>query len=218
MSRYKNITFMYLVSILITSTIFLAICIGIKTNAAWIAILDKSGIKMICSNISDNKTNFFKWVTDFGDVRLITRLTVVVAGLLIWRKHYNTSVWFLMTILMGTRNIPQILKRIIKRERPMSGIMKAFGYSFPSGHSTAATVFYVMLLILGVMYLKNRLGRMILFVALFTIVFLVMYSRVYLGVHFLSDVLGGFFLGLSITLTSSLIYYKVRTYDSGIDR
>lgn len=204
----KKQAIIYVTCVSLTTIIFLTICIGVKSKAGWITDFDNYWMEVIYAAINVQNTNLFQKITNLGDVTMITYLTALVTGVLLKNKS-NTVVWLSMTVIMGAINIPQTLKRMIKRERPMNGIRQSSGYSFPSGHSTAAAVFYTVLIILGFIYLKHNLSKLILAIALLAIIFLVMYSRVYLGVHYPSDVIGGFFLGVSITLWSFGIYYRI---------
>ncbi len=91
----------------------------------------------------------------------------------------------------------QALKFIIQRPRPDGfRLATATGFSFPSGHSMVAMAFFGLLAWLVWKYEKDRRQRVFLLVAFALVIVMVGYSRVYLGVHYASDVIGGFCLSI----------------------
>ena len=92
----------------------------------------------------------------------------------------------------------QLLKRILRRPRPTEfRIVEETGYSFPSGHSMVSMAFYGYLIYLIYRYIKNKYIKWSLIVLLSILICLIGISRIYLGVHYTSDVLGGFLLSIS---------------------
>lgn len=93
--------------------------------------------------------------------------------------------------------INQILKFIIQRPRPDGfRLATASGFSFPSGHSMAAMAFFGLLAWLVWRYEKDRRQRTLLVTAFALIIVMIGVSRIYLGVHYASDVIGGFCLSV----------------------
>ena len=93
--------------------------------------------------------------------------------------------------------INQVLKFIIQRPRPDGfRLAAATGFSFPSGHSMVAMAFFGLLAWFVWRYEKDRRQRALLLIAFAFIIFMVGLSRVYLGVHYASDVIGGFCLSI----------------------
>ena len=92
----------------------------------------------------------------------------------------------------------QLLKRILQRPRPTEyRIIEETGYSFPSGHSMISMAFYGYLIYLIYKYVKNKYIKWISIVLLSILICAVGISRIYLGVHYTSDVLGGFLISIS---------------------
>ena len=92
----------------------------------------------------------------------------------------------------------QLLKRILQRPRPTEyRIIEETGYSFPSGHSMISMAFYGYLIYLIYKYVKNKYIKWISIILLSILICVIGISRIYLGVHYTSDVLGGFLISIS---------------------
>ena len=92
----------------------------------------------------------------------------------------------------------QILKYIVQRNRPEGyRLIDESGYSFPSGHSMVSTAFYGFLIYLVIKKVKNKYLKNFLVILLSILIILIGFSRVYLGVHYASDVIAGFFISIA---------------------
>lgn len=101
----------------------------------------------------------------------------------------------------------QILKNIVQRPRPTEfRMIDESGYSFPSGHSMASAAFYGFLIYLVYKKVKNKKLKITIITLLSLLIILIGISRIYLGVHYTSDVLAGFFVSISyLTIYISII-------------
>lgn len=98
-----------------------------------------------------------------------------------------------------------VLKYIFARSRPdILRLINETGYSFPSGHAMNNMALYTMLILLIWKYLHNKALKITLTAICTTFVVLIGYSRIYLGVHYAGDILGGWLLGFA---QSMLIYF-----------
>lgn len=105
--------------------------------------------------------------------------------------------------------INQLVKFLVERKRPDILVLTTEnGFSFPSGHSMGALVFYGLLIYFALRYLKKRNRRVLLCFACTAMILLIGISRIYLGVHFFSDVLGGFLLGGTILFVFLFFYER----------
>jgi undecaprenyl-diphosphatase len=130
-------------------------------------------------------------ITQLGSTGAIIGVLVAgtIAGLFWWRR-FEVIIYLVSTA--GAYWLSETLKQICHRDRPsMPWLERASGYSFPSGHSLVSLVLYWVLAYLMLRNLQNRIGRNILAVGLLMLPFLIGISRIYLGVHYPSDVLGG---------------------------
>lgn len=128
--------------------------------------------------------------------------------LVVWvsKTHRFGGVVF-FSILLGEFTL-KLLKLLVARPRPVTNgeLVFAHGFSFPSGHALASALFYGSLaLLLCYSNANNRTKTIGAIILLFWIV-LMAYDRVYLGVHYPSDVLGGFCLGVAWSCCSLALY------------
>ena len=140
---------------------------------------DIIGYKIISTFlISDFTTPIAKFITNFGGAIFLIILT----------------------------GLNQILKYILQRPRPTEyRLIEETGFSFPSGHSMVSMAFYGYLIYLIYKYVKNKDLKWISIVLLSILICSIGISRIYLGVHYTSDVLGGFLISLSYLIVYTLI-------------
>ena len=156
---------------------------------------DIIGYKLISTFvISDFVTPIAKFITNFGGAIFLSIATVMLF-LLIKNKKIGLSI--ISNIVIITI-LNQLLKRILQRPRPTEfRIVEETGYSFPSGHSMVSMAFYGYLIYLIYRYIKNKYVKRTLITILSILICLIGISRIYLGVHYTSDVLGGFLISIS---------------------
>lgn len=143
-------------------------------------------------------------VTFFGNnATLIALVTLVSLGLIVTRRYWSAFRVLFASGLGGL--VVRGLKELFQRARPTNQIIEAHGYSLPSGHAFASTVFYGMMVYL-VWRLTDRTWVRVLATVLGAgIILAVGLSRVYLNVHFLTDVLAGWVAGLAWLIASLLL-------------
>ena len=146
-------------------------------------------------------TKIFLIITNLGSPYVLILLTLLSFLL------KNKKLSFIITGNLGLITIiNQVLKFIVKRPRPSDlFLIVETGYSFPSGHSMVSLSFYGLLIYFIYKYFKNKKLKIFFITLLSLIIVLIGVSRVYLGVHFVSDVISGFLLSLSYLI----IFIKV---------
>lgn len=143
----------------------------------------------------------------FGTTSL-SIITLLVAVYLLY-KHYRNHALLLVGAMLGDVVIVTILKRLIHSTRPLNGIIQETGFSFPSGHATAAVVFLGLLTYFIWQHFKSRNVKILSGVLLILISLVVGFSRIYLNVHWLSDVVGAYSLGI-FWLTFSIVAFRLQ--------
>lgn len=143
---------------------------------------------------SDILTNIMKIITFLGSALSIILLTVL---LIIVVKGKRNKILILINVIVTTL-LNQLLKNVFQRGRPIDSIIEESGYSFPSGHSMVSMAFYGFLIYL--VYKSNIKHKGLIVGLLSVLIVLIGISRIYLGVHYPTDVIGGFTLSLSYLL------------------
>lgn len=156
---------------------------------------DIIGYKLVSTFLISNfATPIAKFITNFGGAIFLITLTIVLL-VLIKNKKIGISIFSNLVIVTI---LNQLLKAILQRPRPTEyRIVEETGYSFPSGHSMVSMAFYGYLIYLIYKYVKNKYIKWISIVLLSILVCSIGISRIYLGVHYTSDVLGGFLISMS---------------------
>ena len=156
---------------------------------------DIVGYKLVSTFlISDFATPIAKFITNFGGAIILIGLAFM---LFIFIKNKKIGVSIISNLAIITV-LNQLLKRIVQRPRPTEfRIVEESGYSFPSGHSMVSMAFYGYLIYLIYKYVKNKYLKWISIILLSILICSIGISRIYLGVHYTSDVLGGFFISIS---------------------
>lgn len=195
-----------LLSILIISFILLLVLVELEKTIN----IDTKFYNFIMKIKSDELTNIVKIITNLGDTFII--ITGIIICFLLFRKKVYPIL--ITSNILGVVLINQTLKHLIMRPRPdFLHLVEETGFSFPSGHSMAAFGFYGYFIYLINISKLNKKIKVILTSILSIIILLIGLSRVYLGVHYISDVVAGFimsfiYLLLFITITKKYLKHE----------
>ncbi len=138
-------------------------------------------------------------ITYMGDWQVITGVCVLF--LIFRRSRLSWGVPLSVSAILATA-LNKLLKSIFVRPRPEMALrlITQGGYSFPSGHSASSFAFYAMMIVLVNCYVEDKKKARLLTGLLSLLIFLIGASRVYLGVHYPTDVLGGWSEGLMLVI------------------
>ncbi|OTN75126.1 hypothetical protein A5886_000196 [Enterococcus sp. 8G7_MSG3316] len=204
----KKLIYQYAGSCFLLLFVFLGYVV--KFYPSWLNPFDETLTRVIRSGYP-MMTPFFLWVTKFANPITIILLFLVVLAVFLINKYYAEALW----LGLGTIGIAGLFNPLIKlvflRERPtLEHLVVETSSSFPSGHSTGSMVFYGSLLLLIPILFKQSFWQWTLRILLGVLIALIGISRIYVGVHFPSDVLGGFCVGLSWLLLTYPYYRQKR--------
>ena len=170
--------------------------------------IDNEFYKFVKDNlINDKLTPYIKIITEFGGAILLISLTIIF--IIIFK---NKKISYAILINLGLVFIFSIiLKIIIQRDRPdsINWLINEIGYSFPSSHSAISMAYYGFLIYLVNMYLPNKKYKWSLIIFLSIIILAVGISRIYLGVHYLSDVIAGFLFAIIYLIVFVFFFNKI---------
>lgn len=126
---------------------------------------------------------------------MIILYLIVISAVLFYVKDKTLAIKMTL-IALSTVSLMHILKIVFRRDRPLSDFMlEADGYSFPSGHTMNSFVLFFLLIYLSNRFIKDRATRNFFLVLFIFIPTLIGFSRIYIGVHFFTDVLAGLCFG-----------------------
>jgi undecaprenyl-diphosphatase len=147
-------------------------------------------------------TSFFLAITALGSTPVIVTLTLGVAIALYLGRHSGMALAVVLTVLGGTV-LSNLLKIAYRRARPdmVDHLYQAFGWSFPSGHTIGSVAFFTTIALLAAGHVRGRTLRAFLVGYALFIGLLVAVSRMYIGVHYPSDVAGGLLVGVTWSVT-----------------
>ena len=140
-------------------------------------------------------TGFLGTITDLGSIYLVVMVAVIVGIILFIRKNWWRLLALFLAVAIG-QAVLNILKVAFQKPRPETE-MFVFSYSFPSGHVFSATVIYGFCIYLAFRFINNATVKWIVSTLLAFLILLIGFSRIYLGVHWLSDTLAGYVTGFA---------------------
>lgn len=165
----------------------------IPTIVGWDTTIER----LIDTGRTPELVRVFEWITWLGDARVITVVTISVLFVLWRHRKWEYKLGFLVSLL-GALGSSYLIKILIERPRPPFPFPALIeqGYSFPSMHATVAMATYGFLAYIVFKIMRPPHHRAPVIALLLALIPLVGFSRVYLGVHYTSDVLAGFVVGV----------------------
>lgn len=163
--------------------------------------IDAGIMNLIAAFRSAGITKALVFFTHLGDWQVIIGLSVIsiiVLGLLRERR----KIVFLAAVLISGEIISFLLKLLIHRQRPDSifSLILEDGYAFPSNHAVMSIIFYGAISYFIYKICRKTWQKVALLAVFIALIFLIGFSRIYLGVHWVSDVIAGWLIGFSILI------------------
>lgn len=166
--------------------------------------------------VTDTNTSLMKFITFFGThTFLIPANLLVIAYFLFIKKHrwYSIKV---PVVAIGSVTAMMVLKLFFSRVRPDTPLLEEVkGFSFPSGHAMSAMTFYGLLIYLAYKYIPNPTLKALVIAFLSMFILAIGFSRIYLRVHYASDVIAGFSIG---TIWLVLALWVTRKIEKSVAR
>lgn len=166
-----------------------------------------------------NLESFMNLITNFGSVKYQFIIASLFGIVLLVSKRFYDLFYFAITYLLFNLLVIVVLKPFVARPRPdlqeyffgNPDFVRELGVtSFPSGHSTSSMLLYGAMILIFANWINNRTVKYLVTTLLSLLIILVGLSRIYLGVHYPTDVVGGFLIGLfGLTVMLPVIYKKI---------
>lgn len=170
-----------------------------------ISQIDNSVYSFLAQTINPGITGIMTFVSFIGSA---TTLIVLSLGFVFLLKNKRDSKYITINLVLVFL-LNRILKLIVARERPnVLRLVSEEGYSFPSGHAMVSMGFYGFLIYLTCANIKNKKIKYPLIVFLSILILLIGISRIYLGVHYATDIIGGFVIGIAYLIIFIKFVYR----------
>ena len=176
--------------------------------------IDKLAYQIFIEKLRNDKlTTFMKLATKLSNPEIMIVIAIISIIICIkFIKNKKLSLGIILN-LAGITIINQILKFIFRRERPIGyRLIEMSGYSFPSGHAMVSLAFYGLLIYITKRLVKNKYLKILLIILNIAIIILIGVSRIYLGVHYLSDVLTGYSISIIYLLITTKLLNKYKVF------
>ncbi|UAL45569.1 phosphatase PAP2 family protein [Sutcliffiella horikoshii] len=183
--------------------LIVALLINVEVTETWDRMIGESLYRI------GEIDGFFIFLSYIGSKLFFYPALVVLTIFILFKRNWYLAL-FLWANLIGVRFLNTLLKTIFSRDRPsLDHVVEAGFYSYPSGHSMNSMAFFGAIAFLCYLIIKQSWLRNTLMAVCYVLIGLIGFSRVYLGVHYPLDVLGGFAMGASWLLFLSGMYLKV---------
>ncbi len=171
---------------------------ALSGEAELIGTVDQITLSFLVKNRTPQLNAFAIDLTALGSGIVLTVLSIFICTLFLLTKRSITAVHFILSSV-GAGILTWLLKFYFERSRPENALrlVDVQGYSYPSGHSLAAAAVYFTIAILVCKPLKDARARVALWTLFLSLITTIGGTRVYLGVHFFSDVLAGILIGIA---------------------
>ena len=175
----------------ITSLLFIILSILVVTNTT--TKFDTLIHTYIINIRNNNLTKILTLITNLAGASFLLALTTL---LIIFMKNKKIPIYMFFNLIFAFI-INELAKNIFLRSRPIGiNLIEETGLSFPSGHSMVGLSFYGFIIYLLIKNMKNKKMKNIFIILLSILIITIGFSRIYLGIHYFTDIIGGFLLAV----------------------
>lgn len=174
--------------------------------------LDQNAFAWVASFTTPRNTRIMRWITFLGTHTFLIPANILLTSWFLFVRQHRWYSIKVAALALSSVAMMFVLKFIFSRTRPLTPLLgPALGYSFPSGHSMMSFSFYGLLIYLTYRYLRPPL-KWVLIPVLACLIFLIGLSRIYLRVHYASDVIAGFSMGILWLVFSLWVLRQLEKY------
>jgi membrane-associated phospholipid phosphatase len=161
--------------------------------------------------VTESRTRIMKAITFMGNFQFLIPANFILIGLLVYFKQ-KRSAWRVTVIALSSLGLKLLLKELFHRVRPDNPMIQGItNFSFPSGHAFMSVAFYGLLIWLAIRKIDHKVLRGLTILFLIFIILAIGISRIYLRVHYTTDVIAGFCIGACWVSFALWLTQKVRS-------
>lgn len=174
--------------------------------------LDQSVLDLTLVQRGETRSAAFLFFTYLANWEIIASLSLVVITLLLLARKSAIALMFAATLIAG-QSLSLLFKELLSRSRPdtMHALIEQAGYSFPSGHALGSVIFYGMLAYFTAAILKRHRYHIFIATGAALLIIFIGFSRLYLGVHWFSDIIAGWILGGALLVLFTAFFKRRKT-------
>ena len=160
---------------------------------------DNKVFEWIAPWINDASTSWMKAITFLGNHKFLIPANLALIAVLLLLKKGNLA-WRLALVALSSLGLKFGLKELFERPRPVDPLVQGItNFSFPSGHALMGVAFYGFLIWLAAKYIREKTVKTTTVIFLSLLILLISFSRIYLRVHYTTDVVAGLCIGICWT-------------------
>lgn len=195
----------------VVGVLLVALTAGVGFDVPWLAATDRA-VAGWGYHATYGHAGLSAWWVDvaaYGAPWVLRLVLLAFAAVLAWRRLWEPAGW-LVGVIVAENVLGPLAKYVLSRPRPhwTNPIAVEHSLSYPSGHATAAGMFVTAAALLALLAVRSATVRTVLLTVAVTLWLVVSMDRIFLGVHYLSDVLAGNLLGCAITLLGWLVLLR----------
>lgn len=200
---------------LAVSCVVIFTALAVNIHSTLINTFDQTLIGAIQGMESPGLTKLMLFITWIGSTKQVIVIAIITMLILYFILKHRMELWMLFITCAGSALLNIFLKTRFLRDRPtLHRLIEETGYSFPSGHSMAAFTLYCTIAFLVWKHMPNTASRVMTVLLSSFLIVAIGVSRIYLGVHFPSDVIGAYFISgcwvsLCIATYQYVLEYKL---------
>ena len=197
-----------IISFCLATFLYIFIAYLIVSDNSSLFSLDVQVSNLVSLARPDWLTGIMKFITKLGDGYVPVIFGAIICFTLAMNRKIKDALFFSIIMLSGLA-LKSVNKFIIDRARPLDGLVQVTESSFPSGHAMLSLLFFSLCAFYMHSFAKTKAHNHLISGIIALLVLAIGFSRIYLGVHWFSDVIGGYLLGLSVLSLAFLIYKKI---------
>lgn len=173
--------------------------------------LDKKIFTTLSDHITATRTRLLKDISFLGNHRFLIPANLILIVFFLISKNYWWAIR-VTVVALSSLGLMSLLKNLIQRVRPPEPMVDGItNYGFPSGHALMSIAFYGLLIVIAIHFIYDKIQRWIIISFLIILILLIGFSRIYLRVHYTTDVIAGWSVGVLWLVTCLFFLEKIKT-------